>query len=178
MGGTEEKSCQQFTLRKQSKSKTIIWKGVMKQNDTEGVADHSNGEKEDISSYDKNVFQWYCSKDETPLALQQAALLMDPPAGNISTKSTKILVKVTLTNSFPFATSKLYLQNEKLQACSPLQKIEFRAAVSNFTCIYTINLKTRETLFTILVNQDGFRKKTFEYRVKNTNLKKNEGQNR
>ena len=72
--GTQNKSCQQFTLKKEHPVfplNTIMWKGVRKQNITEVVNDPSIGEKEDMSVYDKNAFLWYCSEDKTPLALQQ-----------------------------------------------------------------------------------------------------------
>merc|ERR1711936_753110 len=171
---TEEKSCQQFTLRKCEPlsfwldTDYIMWKGVRKQNDTEGVADPSNGEMEDISPYDNNSFLWYCSKDETPAALQQATVLLDPPPGNISISiSTLIDVNVTLTNSFPVATSELYAQNGKRQDWS-LDSIGIINNTSVHTRIYEIRLKARETFFTILVDQSGFRNKTFEYRVTNT----------
>ena len=192
--GTQNKSCQQFTLKKENHVVigTIVWKGARKQNVTDVVDDPSIGEKEDMSIYDKNAFLWYCAKDDDydiPPALQQAMVLIDigdseyphkpipqGAAGNISTKLTKIYVKVSMANSFANAESKIYLQNGEFKRADGFTS-QYRNLMGNFTREYcVIHLTSRDTLFTVLVIQDGFRTRTFEYRVTNTDLK-NDGQN-
>jgi len=121
---------------------------------------------EDPSTYDDNTYLWSCIKPPTPA--KQATVILDPPAGNISVKSRKVFLDVTLENGFPEAFSRVELPKGLTSSCRNKKISSDENGLVSTSCQYEITLRSRERLFTLVVAQQGFENRTFQYRATTT----------
>ena len=129
-----------------------------------------NDWKQGASAYDKNGFFWYCPASyagSPPAALKEATVLLEPSPGNITrpipTQWLDLTVK--LTGGFPAASMKLFFQNGTTLKSHRQKGGTDLNHTSASSASYEIDLRNKETLFTIVVYQPGFQNKTFHYRV-------------
>merc|ERR1712179_98875 len=167
---TGEDFCDQFTPLKKESWDQLVCKGV--KNPYNGSL--SLSDNEDISTYDNNTFLWTC--DKQPPEQQQPTVVLDPPAGTISIHTKIFYLAVKLTEGFPKARPRLYLPDSVTGVICDNQvtSIDLSGLVTT-SCSYQVRLHNRETLLSLVVEQQGFTDKTFEYRVTTTAFPGNTG---
>ena len=158
-----EKSCQQFNFDERNQitvENGMIWCGGNLKNDW----------KQGASAYDKNGFFWYCPASyagSPPAALKEATVLLEPSPGNITRPIRREWLDLTvkLTGGFPGAREKLFFQNGTTLKPNNLKGGTDLNHTYASSSSYEIDLRNKETLFTIVVYQPGLQNKTFHYRV-------------
>jgi len=167
---TGNKDCHQFLALTVEDWSGLYCKGVVSREGDTGVVTRPSiaigGKREDPSTYNDNTYLWFCSKPPPPA--KQAAVIFDPPAGNISVTTNKIVLDITLKNGFPKAYSIVELTDGTQLGCMNLKRSTDESGLVSRSCKYQITLWSRETFFTVTVLQEGFANKTFQYRATTT----------
>ena len=169
---TGEEFCDQFSSIKITSPYQLLCKGV--RNPFNGSL--SLDSEEDVSTYDNNTFLWTCSKQQQQPLPQQPTIILDPPAGVISTHTQIFPLAVTLATGFPKARSMLFTPDSVTGVtCDNEDTNTDLTGLVTTSCSYQVRLLTQETRLSLVVLQEGFKNKTFQYRVTSTAFPDNTG---
>merc|ERR1719513_334576 len=114
--------------------------------------------------------------EELVHAPQQPTIILDPPAGVISTHTQIFPLAATLATGFPKARSMLFTQDSVSGVtCDNEDTNTDLTGLVTTSCSYQVRLLTQETRLSLVVLQEGFKNKTFQYRVTTTAFPDNTG---
>jgi len=157
--GTDEDFCEEFTgIYSSQNYERIVCKGQTQANsDTSFQWDTNNS----------SLFQWECSKPSPKPS--QAEVILEPEPGNVEIESKSFALTIKAENSFPEASSVIKFEADNAwsdhKGCSKNTELD---GLITSSCNYNINLRSRNTEFTVVVSQTGFESQNFTYRVSST----------